>query len=75
MRCGWGRSTIALGLTVGVLNHETSFIYDPSHMSSEVLAKEDEVRDQIGSFKVEQDFLRPCTRREAYAADITYGTN
>src|SRR3989344_3204470 len=65
----------ALGLTVGVLNHEASFIYDPSHMSSEVLAKEDEVRDQIGSFKVEQDFLRPCTRREAYAADITYGTN
>jgi preprotein translocase subunit SecA len=65
----------ALGLTVGVLNHEASFIYDPSHMSSEVLAKEDEVRDQIGSFKVEQDFLRPVTRREAYAADITYGTN
>ena len=28
-----------LGLTVGVLNHGTSFIYDPSHMSSEVLAK------------------------------------
>ena len=21
------------------------------------------------------EFLRPCTRREAYAADITYGTN
>src|SRR3989344_3478518 len=65
----------ALGLSVGVINHEASFIYDPSHMPSEVLAKEDTLRDQIGSFKVEQDFLRPCTRREAYAADITYGTN
>ena len=65
----------ALGLSVGVINHEASFVYDPSHVPSEVLAKEDTLRDQIGSFKVEQDFLRPCTRREAYAADITYGTN
>jgi preprotein translocase subunit SecA len=37
--------------------------------------KEDQERDQLGSFKVVYDFLRPCTRREAYSADITYGTN
>src|SRR3990167_202758 len=65
----------ALGLTVGVLNHEASFIYDPSHMSSEVLAKEDEGRDGIGSYRGEQGFLRPARGGEAYAADITYGTN
>jgi len=65
----------ALGLTVGIINHEASYLYDPSHVPSEVLEKEDTLRDQIGSFKVEQDFLRPVTRREAYAADITYGTN
>ena len=65
----------ALGLSVGVIDHESSFLYDPSHVSSDALAKEDEVRDNLGSFKVMYDFLRPCTRREAYAADITYGTN
>ena len=37
----------------------------------------DEIKqeDETGSFKVMHDFLRPVTRHEAYAADITYGTN
>ena len=70
-----GEIYYAMGLSVGIINHEASFIYDPAHLSSEALAKEDVLRDQIGSFKVMHDFLRPCTRREAYAADITYGTN
>ncbi len=70
-----GEIYYALGLSVGILNHESSFIYDPAHVSPEVVAEEDATRDQIGSFKVMQDFLRPVTRREAYAADITYGTN
>jgi preprotein translocase subunit SecA len=61
----------ALGLSVGIINHEASFLYDPSRVTPEELKEE----DQIGSFKVENDFLRPCTRHEAYAADITYGTN
>ncbi|MBM3272653.1 preprotein translocase subunit SecA [Candidatus Kaiserbacteria bacterium] len=65
----------ALGLTIGILNHEASFIYDPSHMQTAELAADDAQRDETGSFKVVQDFLRPCTRAEAYAADITYGTN
>ena len=58
-----------LGMTVGVLNHEESFLYDPTHK------EKDEQRDEEGSFKVVHEFLRPCTRPEAYAADITYGTN
>ncbi len=70
-----GEIYYALGLSVGIINHEASFIYDPAHVSSEALAEEDVTRDTIGSFKVMQDFLRPVTRREAYAADITYGTN
>ncbi len=65
----------ALGMTVGVINHEASFIYDPAHVSPETLSEEDAIRDSIGSFKVMHDLLRPCTRHEAYAADITYGTN
>ena len=58
-----------LGLSVGVLNHEASYLYDPTHTEL------DKERDQIGSFKVIHEFLRPCTRPEAYQADITYGTN
>ncbi|OGG71122.1 preprotein translocase subunit SecA [Candidatus Kaiserbacteria bacterium RIFCSPHIGHO2_12_FULL_53_13] len=64
-----GQIYFALGMSVGVLNHEASYLYDPSH------AKDDTERDELGAFKIMHDFLRPCTRREAYAADITYGTN
>jgi preprotein translocase subunit SecA len=35
----------------------------------------DKERDALGSFKVVESFLRPCSRKEAYLADITYGTN
>ena len=59
----------ALGLSVAVINHETSYFYDPGHTET------DAERDAHGSYKVFYEFLRPCTRQEAYAADITYGTN
>jgi len=65
----------ALGLSTGIINHEASFLYDPAHVPPAEAAEEDKERDQLGSFKVKHDFLRPCTRKEAYAADITYGTN
>jgi len=59
-----------LGLSVGVINDQNkSFVYDPTHQEL------DEERDEEGSFKVVQQFLRPVTRRDAYMADITYGTN
>jgi preprotein translocase subunit SecA len=58
-----------LGISVGIINHEESFIYDPLHREL------DSERDSVGSFKVVNEFLRPVTRREAYHADITYGTN
>ncbi|TAK57631.1 preprotein translocase subunit SecA, partial [Patescibacteria group bacterium] len=82
-----------LGLSVGVINHESSFLYDPNHgVKNEILnpksetnskseienSKDDAVdkkRDELGSFKVVHEFLRPVSRREAYVADITYGTN
>ena len=48
-----------LGLSVGVLQHDSAYLYDPS-------ASEDE-----GSLAR----LAPVSRREAYEADITYGTN
>ena len=58
-----------LGISVGVINHDESFLYDPTHTEL------DKKRDEVGSFKVVNEFLRPVTRREAYHADITYGTN
>jgi len=59
----------ALGLSVAVINHDASFLYDPTHTEL------DTERDETGSFKVVREFLRPVSRKEAYAADITYGTN
>ncbi|OGK98832.1 MAG: preprotein translocase subunit SecA, partial [Candidatus Rokubacteria bacterium RIFCSPHIGHO2_12_FULL_73_22] len=49
----------ALGLSVGVIQHEASFLYDPAYVTSDVRLSA----------------LRPCTRPEAYRADVTYGTN
>jgi preprotein translocase subunit SecA len=65
----------ALGMTTGVINHDTSFIYDPAHVPPQEEGLSDAERDETGSFKVANEFLRPCSRKEAYAADITYGTN
>ncbi len=48
-----------LGLSIGVIQHDNSFLYDPQYISSEK----------------RYNHLRPCTRQEAYRADITYGTN
>ncbi|MDP2967257.1 MAG: preprotein translocase subunit SecA, partial [bacterium] len=78
-----------LGLSVGCLNHEQSFLYDPdfkkppegeedkSSSSPFALAPEEKekTRDELGGFFVVEDFLRPCQRKESYLADITYGTN
>jgi len=66
-----GQVYAALGMSVGVINHDSSFRYDGSHIQKE----EDEARDVRGSFHVFHEFLRPTRRREAYEADITYGTN
>ncbi len=62
----------ALGLSVGTIQHAASFIYDPTFKSE---PEHDETRDTVGSFRVDMDYLRPVSRKEAYAADITYGTN
>jgi len=61
-----------LGLKVSCLIHENSFIYDSDWRSAET---EDESRDEFSSFRVFHDFLKPVKRKEAYQADIIYGTN
>ena len=49
----------ALGLSVGVLQHEASSLFDPTVRASDMRMAN----------------LRPCSRQEAYRADVTYGTN
>jgi preprotein translocase subunit SecA len=49
----------ALGLSTGIIQHDASFIFDPTYDAADKRLQH----------------LRPCTRPEAYRADITYGTN
>ncbi len=62
----------ALGLTVSTIQHDAAFRYDPTFKAE---PEHDESRDATGSFRVDMDYLRPVGRRDAYTADITYGTN
>ncbi len=59
-----------LGLSIGVIDSEGSYLYDPS-----ARVEHDQERDEVGAYKIIHDFLKPCSRKEAYDADITYGTN
>jgi preprotein translocase subunit SecA len=60
-----------LGLTVGVVTSGEAYLYDGTHTNTQ----EDISRDESGSFKVSYEYLRPASKREAYAADITFATN
>ena len=63
-----------LGLSVSVINSQrTSFLYDDS--AGEEGSELDQERDETGDFKVEDEYLKKIDRKEAYQADITYGTN
>src|SRR3954454_15658034 len=48
-----------LGVTVGMITHDASFVFEPGYPTND---------ERLVN-------LRPVSRREAYAADITYGTN
>ena len=48
-----------LGLTVGIIQHENAYLFDPDHRGTD---------EHLLN-------LRPVARAEAYAADVTYGTN
>lgn len=60
---GWmGEIYNFLGLSVGVVIPDESFVYDPKYKNE-------------NHFDKRLHHLRPATRQDAYAADITYGTN
>ncbi len=61
---GWmGPVYHALGVSVGVISHEFAGLYDPAY------------DDPTPHGDERLNHWRPVERREAYAADITYGTN
>jgi preprotein translocase subunit SecA len=63
LHAGWmGQLYDFLGLSTAVIMADHSYIYDANYVN----ADHDDARF---------NHLRPCTRQEAYAADITYGTN
>ncbi|MGB9608898.1 MAG: preprotein translocase subunit SecA [Minisyncoccia bacterium] len=65
-----------LGLSVACIVPDGAYLYDPNWTikpEGELLI--DTERDTTGSFRIQHEFLRPISRREAYLADITYGTN
>lgn len=60
---GWnGPIYNLLGVSVSVIIHEKAFLYDPKY-------KDPEIKDK------RLRHLKPISRKEAYEADITYGTN
>ncbi len=67
-----------LGLSVGIIqNQRVTFIYDATVKANEEQDSFDGdlVENETGSFLVEEEFLRPASRKEAYICDIVYGTN
>src|SRR5258708_2367776 len=61
-----------LGLSVASIQHEQSFLYDPTYQpeSGELAQLESETQGLVMDVK----HMRAVPRQEAYAADITYGT-
>ncbi|MEK7115159.1 MAG: preprotein translocase subunit SecA [Patescibacteria group bacterium] len=65
----------ALGMKVACLIHDNALLYDPEFIPVNAETLIDKERDTTGSFLVQEEFLRPISRKEAYQADILYGTN
>ena len=59
-----------LGLSVGILQHDAAYLYDPT-------AEEPPSRPPLAKEGVQggMKFLKPVSRSEAYQADVLYGTN
>ncbi len=75
-----GRVFHFLGLSIGCIQHESGYTYDETYIapaadSQPSTVNADEVKATTQSFRVQMDNLRPATRKQAYDADITFGTN
>ncbi|MDE2311594.1 MAG: preprotein translocase subunit SecA [Patescibacteria group bacterium] len=62
-----------LGLSVASIQHEASFLYDPGYNPEQT--EIEQLQGQTQGLVMDVKHMRPVSRREAYRADITYGTN
>ncbi|OGE73616.1 MAG: preprotein translocase subunit SecA [Candidatus Doudnabacteria bacterium RIFCSPLOWO2_02_FULL_42_9] len=62
-----------LGMSVASIQHEQSFIYDPTFKPEEEEIKQ--IEAGVQGLVLDVKHMRPVPRRQAYASDITYGTN
>ncbi|MBI4363773.1 MAG: preprotein translocase subunit SecA, partial [Candidatus Doudnabacteria bacterium] len=62
-----------LGLSTASIQHEAAFLYDPSYEPEEEEVKK--VEATVQGLVLDVKHMRPISRKQAYAADITYGTN
>jgi len=62
-----------LGLSAASIQHEQSFLYDPTYKPEQ--EEIDRLEGETQGLVMDVKHMRPISRREAYAADITYGTN
>ncbi|MDD3102474.1 MAG: preprotein translocase subunit SecA, partial [Patescibacteria group bacterium] len=73
-----GQIYYALGLSVSCIVHDAAFIYDPNYqppVEENSEPNKNEENKEVEAFKIIKSYLRPVKRKEAYQADITYGTN
>ncbi len=68
-----GRLYEYLGLSVASIQHEASFKFDPSFQPEQ--EEIDAIESGTQGLVLDVKHMRPVSRQEAYAADITYGTN
>lgn len=62
-----------MGLSVASIQHEQSFLYDPNYKPEQ--EEIDKLEGETVGLVMDVKHMRPITRKEAYRADITYGTN
>ncbi|MEZ4180469.1 MAG: preprotein translocase subunit SecA [Candidatus Doudnabacteria bacterium] len=62
-----------LGLSIASIQHEASFIYDPTYQPEQ--EEIERIESETQGLVLDVKHMRPVSRQEAYRADITYGTN
>ena len=65
----------ALDVSVGCLQNQNSFVYDPNAAEKQSNADDKGDSGSTSFAAVSGEYMRKASRREAYEADITYGTN
>jgi len=69
-----GKLYWALGRTCSCIVHDAAYVFDPEYKTKQQKSTSTKP-ESVLNVTIESDYLRPIPRKEAYRADITYGTN